>query len=87
MSFCCNVCDRETFEDENQLMKYLATYRKSIDRCLYIEYTINNVDLDGFDKILSEYLSCQKKKFASYLFKLTCKIQFNDEIIQTLETN
>ena len=87
MSFCCKVCDRELFEDEKKLRKYLATYHKSIDRCLYIDYTINNIDLDGFDKILNEYISCHNRKLGSYLFKLTCEKQFNAEIIQTLETN
>ena len=75
MSILCNVCDREVFEDENQLKEYLATHRKRIDRCLYIDYTINNIDLDGFDKILNEYMSYHNKKFLSYFFKLVCEIQ------------
>ena len=87
MSILCNVCDREILEDENQLKEYIATHRKRIDRCLYIDYTINNIDLDGFDKLLNEYISCHNKKFRSYFFKLTCEIQFNNNFIQTLETN
>ena len=85
MSILCNVCDREAFEDPYELKKYKATQRKSNDRSLYIDYTINDINLDGFDKKLNEYVSDHNKKFVSYLFKLTCDIQFND-IIQTLET-
>ena len=42
--------------------------------------------MDGFDKKLNEYVCDHNKKFVSYLFKLTCEIQFIDDIIQTLET-
>ena len=87
MSILCNVCDRQIFENENQLKEYIATQRKRIDRCLYIDYTISNFDLDGFDKILNEYISFHNKKFLSYFFKLTCEIQFNNNFIQTLGTN
>ena len=48
MSNLCNVCDREIFEDKNQLQDFISTQRKRIDGCLYIDYTINNTDLDGF---------------------------------------
>ena len=33
MSYLCNVCDREIFEDENQLREYISNQRKRIDRC------------------------------------------------------
>ena len=87
MSNLCNVCDREIFEDEIQLQEYVSTQRKRIDRCLYIDYTINNIDLDGFDKILNEKVSYHNKKFTSYILKLTCEIKFNNNFIQNLETN
>ena len=87
MSNLCNVCDREIYEDENQLREYVSTQRKRIDRCLYIDYTINNIDLDGFDKILNEYGSYHNKKFTSYFLKLTCELKFNINFIQTIETN
>ena len=87
MSILCNVCDREVCEDENQLKEYIATQRKSIDRCLYIDYTNSNIDLDGSDKTLNEYISCHSKKFLSNFFKLTCEIQFNNNFVQTPETN
>ena len=87
MSILCNVIDREIFEDENQHKEYIATLRKRIDRCLYGDYTINKNDLDGFDKILNEYISCHNKKFLSYFFNLTFERQFNNNFVQTLETN
>ena len=57
MSNLCNVCDREIYEDENQLQEYISTQRKRNDRCLNIGYTNNNIDLDQFDKILNESVS------------------------------
>ena len=87
MSILCNVCDRDIFEEENQLKEYVSTQRKRIDRCLYIDYTVNNTDLDEFDTILNENVSYHNKKFTSYFFKLTCEIKFNNNFIQTLETN
>ena len=68
------VCDREIFEDENQLQEYISTQRKRIDRCLYIDYTINNIDLDGFDKILNEQVSYHNEKFTPYILKLSCEL-------------
>ena len=87
MSNLSNVCDRESFEDENQLQEYISNQRKRIDRCLYIDYTINNTDFDGFDKTLNEYVSYHNRKFTSYILKLTCELKFNNSFIQTLETN
>ena len=63
MDFLCKLCDREILEDENDWRFYLATFRKTYDRCLYTKYTINNVDLDEFDKILKEYNSRHNKNF------------------------
>ena len=87
MSNLCKVCDREIFQDENQLQEYVSTRHKRIDRCLYIDYKINNIDLDGFDKILNEKVSYHNMKFTSYILKLTCEIIFNNNFIQNLETN
>ena len=87
MSNLFNVCHREIFENENQLQEYVLTQRKRINRCLYIDYTINNIDLDGFGKILNEYVSYHNKKFTSYILNLSCELKFNNNFIQTLETN
>ena len=87
MGNLCNVCDREIFEDEIQLQEYVSTQRKRIDRCLYVDYTINNIDLNGFDKKLNEYVSYHIRKFTSYILKITCELKFNNNYIQTLETN
>ena len=87
MSTLCDVCDREIFEDEIEFNKYITTQRKSNDRCLYIDYTINKIDLDGFDKMLNENVSYHKMKLKTYFFKLTCELKINNNFIQTLETN
>ena len=63
---------------------YPHNARELID--VYIDYTINNIDLDGFDKILNEYVSYHNKKFTSYNLKLTCELKFNNNFIQTRET-
>ena len=87
MSYLCNVGYREIFEDRNQLREYISSQRKRIDRCLYIDYTINNIDLDRFDKILNEYIPYHNKKTTSYFLKLTCELKINNNFIQTLETD
>ena len=84
MSNLCNVCDREIFEDENQLQENVSTQRNRNDRCLYIDYSINNIHLDEFHKILNEYVSYHNKKFTSYILKLTCELKFNNNFIQTI---
>ena len=77
MSILCSSCDREYFNDDI----------KSIDKCLYIEYTIDNANLNNFEKILSEDISYRKKKFIRYLFKLSCELEINNNFIKFFETN
>ena len=87
MIILCSLCDREIFEDDSKLSKYINDHFKSIDRCLYIEYTIDNANLYNFEKIISEYISYHKKKFIRYLFNLSCEIEFNKNFIKNFETN
>ena len=87
MSILCSSCDGEIFEDDSKFSKYKDDYIKSIDRCLYIEYTIDNANLNNFETIISEYISYHKKKFIRYLFKLSCEIELNNNFIKNFETN
>ena len=43
--------------------------------------------MNEFDKNLNEYVSYHNEKFNSYFLKLTCELKFNNNFIQTLETN
>ena len=54
---------------------------------MYTKYTINNINLDEFDKILSVYISHLNKIIYLCFFKLTFELKFNDNIIQCVETN
>ena len=56
MELLCKVCDREIFENESERNNHTATLHKKNDKCLYANYTINNVNLDEFDKILNDYI-------------------------------
>ena len=78
MSILCSSCDREIFDDK--------TYIKTIDRFLYIEYTIDDVNLNNFEKRINEYISYHNTKFIRYLFKLSCELEFNNNFIQIFET-
>ena len=51
MDFLCKVCDRPIIDNETEYYNYLATLRKKDNKILYKNYTINNVNLDEFDKI------------------------------------
>ena len=48
----CKVCDQEIFEKESERGKYLATLHKKKGKNFHTKYTINNVKLDEFHKIL-----------------------------------
>ena len=54
MDLLCKVCDREIIENESEYNNYIATLRKRNDKCFYKHNTINNANLDEFDKILSD---------------------------------
>ena len=52
MDILCDVCDRSIIQNPSEYQEYLATLRKKIDKSLYKKYTINNFNLDEFNKIL-----------------------------------
>ena len=80
----CQVWDREIFENETELNKYFATLRKENDKNLYTKYSFN-INLDEFDKILSDYISHNNKKIYLYFFKLTFELKFNNNITQCID--
>ena len=50
----CRLCDREIFENESELKKYLATLRKKDDKSIFKKNAINKSNLDEVDKILND---------------------------------
>ena len=63
MEHFCPVCDRSIIKNESEYHEYLATLGKKNHKSLYNKDTINNFNLDEFDKILSDYNSHNNKKF------------------------
>ena len=84
MELLCKVCDREMFENESEYEKYITTLRRKKYRCSYEKYTINNVKLDEFDKILSDYISHPNKKFDFYFFNPEFQIEFDNNFIANI---
>ena len=83
----CKVCDREIFENESELNKYLTTFRKTFDRSLYKKYTINNINLNDIDKILDDYITIHNKKFNFYFINCEFVIESDNNFIAKNETN
>ena len=63
MDLLCRLWDCEFFTKN----KHIATLRKKNDESLYTKYTINNVNLDKFDKILGDYITTHSYKFDYYI--------------------
>ena len=64
----CRLWDREIFENESELNKYLASLRNPNDKRIYKNYTVNNIDLNDVNKILDDYISTHNKNFDFYFF-------------------
>ena len=87
MDFLCKVCDREILENELERNIYLVTLRKAYYRSLNKKFTINNINFDGFDTILSDYISHHNKKCKLYLYKITFELEFDNNSLQSKPTN
>ena len=82
MDLLCKVCDREIIENE-----YIASLGKRDDNSIYDNYTIININLDEFDKILNDYINTYNKKFDIYYIKCTFEIEFDNNFIAKIEIN
>ena len=87
MSLLCKVCDRSIVESESEPNNNLATFRKRNDKRFYRKYTIGNVNLDEFDKILNNYIITHNKKFDFFFINCEFKIEFDNNFIAKVETN
>ena len=59
----CRVCDCDIFENKTKLYKYLVTPHMDNDKNIYKRIIINDVNLDGIDEILNDYIEIHNKKF------------------------
>ena len=87
MDLLCPVCDSEIFENESERNKYLATLRKRNDKSIYNKYTINNINLDEFEKVLNDYITIYNIDFDIYFVNCEFKLEFDKNFILNKETN
>ena len=69
----CRSCNREIFDKELELDKYLASLRNPNDKRIYKNYTINNINLGDVNKILDDYISTHNKNFDFFLLIVNLK--------------
>ena len=50
----CRVCNREIFENQLELDKYLASLHNPNDKRIYKIYTIIKLNLDDVNKLLDD---------------------------------
>ena len=53
----------------------------------YTKYTINNVNIDEFDKIFNYYITTHNKKFDFYYFECEFEILFENNYTANIEIN
>ena len=87
MDLLCKICDRSIIENQSECMNYLATLRKENDKSLYKKYTIKNVNLDEFEKLLIDYISTHNKNFYFYFINCESVIEININFIANIKTN
>ena len=86
MDFLCQTCDRSLIENESEYQYYRATLRKKNVERLYKKYTIKNINLDEYDKIINDYITTHNKNFDVDLVNCEFKIEFDNNFIINLET-
>ena len=64
----------------------LLYVRKTIKVCIK-KNTVNNINLDEYDKILKDYINSHNKKFNVYLVNCGFKIEFDNVFIINIETS
>ena len=60
---------------------------KKEDKSLYEIYTINNINFDEVDKILSDYVTTHNKKFYFYLVRCEFVLEFDNIFTTNIQTN
>ena len=62
-------------------------YSKENDKNFYTKYTINNVNIDEFDKIINYYITTHNKKFGFFYIDCEFGIQFDNNYTANIEIN
>ena len=62
-------------------------YSKENDKCFYTKYTINNVNIDDFDRIFNYYISTHIKNFNFYYIDCEIEILFDNNYTANIEVN
>ena len=52
----CRSCNREIFDNDLELDKYISSFHNANDKRIYKKYTIININLDDVNKILDDYI-------------------------------
>ena len=81
----CRVCNREIFENQLELDKYLASLRNPNGKRIY--YTFNNINLDDANKILDDYISTHNKNFDFCFINCEFKKEFDNIVTANIEVN
>ena len=79
------ICDRKFFENEDVFMNYMTTLRKKNGKSIYNKYTINNINLDEFEKRLDNYVTTHNKKFDFYFIRCEFILQFDNNFTENIE--
>ena len=83
----CKVCDREIFENESDYENYITTLRKGNDKFFYKKYTINNVNLDEFDRKINDYILHHNKQIDFCFCNCEFQIEIDKNFIANIEIN
>ena len=86
MDLLCKVCDKYIIENESEIKNYIASLRKKDEKSIYKKYVIKNINLDEVDKILSDYVSMNSKKFDIYFLYCEFKMRFDNNSTRHLKT-
>ena len=87
MDLLCPVCDRLIMENESEYNECITTMRKKDDKSLYENYTMDNINLDEVDKILSDYVTSHNKKFHFYLLRCEFVLEVDNIFTTNIQTH
>ena len=68
-------------------MTHLCHHCNKNDKFFYTKYTINNVNIEDFDKIFNYYISTHNKKFDFYYIDCEFEILFDINYTANIEIN
>ena len=85
MVLLCPVCDRSIIENEFEYNEYITILRKKDDKKLNENYSIDKINLDEVDKILSDYITTHKKFFL--LVRCELVLEFDNKSTTNIQTN